>query len=157
MDDRGNSAEPSLHQVLAVFPMTLFAAAASCDAIALLGGKESMSLIAFWLMAGGIIGGLATVPFGVLDLLAIPRHDRAWALGLAHGLVTLVVLVLFAASWRDRASAPERPGLIALLLSFTGVASALVGGWLGAEVAGRFGPPLTTRHAPHRGPGASRS
>jgi uncharacterized membrane protein len=47
--------------------------------------------------------------------------------------------LLFIASWLLRRDFPERPDIIALVLSFSGAAVALITAWLGGELVDRLG------------------
>jgi uncharacterized membrane protein len=127
-----------VHQQLIVFPLGLLSTAVIFDVIALAGGNHFWFEIAFWLIAAGIIGGLAAAVFGLMDWLGLPANTRAKRIGLWHGGGNLVVLILFGASWWLRKPAPRDPGY-ALVLSFIGVGLALVGGWLGGELVDRMG------------------
>jgi uncharacterized membrane protein len=91
------------------------------------------------MIASGVVGGLVAAPFGWIDWFAIPGGTRAKGVGLAHGLVTVAVMGLFATSWLLRPGDGQTPGLFALLLSFAGAGLALVAGWLGGELVARLG------------------
>ena len=54
-------------------------------------------------------------------------------------MTNTVVLLLFVASWAMRYNFPERPAMIASILSFAGFVLALLGGWLGGELVERLG------------------
>ena len=60
-------------------------------------------------------------------------------IGLWHGVGNVVVLVLFVVSWFLRRDPPDEPGILAFVLSLTGVALAVVTGWLGGELVDRLG------------------
>jgi uncharacterized membrane protein len=128
-----------IHPMLIVFPLGLLATAAIFDVIALVSGNGGWSGMAFYLIAAGIIGGLAAAVFGLIDWLAIPSGTRAKAIGLWHGAGNVVVVLLFGASWFLRRGTPNAPGTLALALSFAGVLLALVTGWLGGELVDRLG------------------
>src|SRR3954451_1321504 len=123
-----------IHPMLIVFPLGLLATAVIFDGIALARGEGGWSGMAFYLIAAGVIGGLAAAVFGLIDWLAIPSGTRAKAIGLWHGVGNVVVVALFAASWFLRRETPATPGTTALVLSFGAVALALVTGWLGGEL-----------------------
>src|SRR5215210_2546928 len=133
------------HPILIVFPLGLLATAVVFDVIYLVTGTEQWSVIAFWLIAAGIVGGLVAAVPGWIDWFAIPTGTRAKSVGLAHGLGNVVVLVLFALSWlfrRDAGSGFEMagaPGTLALACSFAGAGLALLTGWLGGELIERLG------------------
>ena len=128
-----------IHQMLIVFPLGLLATAVIFDVIHLVTGTARWAEIAYWMIAAGIVGGLAAAPFGLVDWLGIPADTRAKRVGLLHGGGNLVVVLLFAGSWLLRRDDPLTPGMLALLLSFLGVGLALFTGWLGGELVSRLG------------------
>ncbi len=70
-----------IHPMLVVFPLGLLATSLIFDIIAAAGGGPSFSRAAFYMIAAGIIGGLAAAVFGAVDWLGIPPGPgpRAWA------------------------------------------------------------------------------
>jgi uncharacterized membrane protein len=128
-----------IHPMLIVFPLGLLATAVAFDIVGLVSGDASWFRISYWMIAAGVIGGLVAAPFGLIDWLTIPAGTRAKAVGLWHGVGNLVVVLLFIVSWFLRQPAPESPGSLGLVLSFLGVAIALVTGWLGGELVHRLG------------------
>ena len=129
----------SIHQMLIVFPLGLLATGVIFDVIRLVTGNSRWSEIAYWLIAAGIIGGLAAAPFGLIDWLGVPAGTRAKRIGLLHGGGNLLVVLLFAGSWFLRRDDPLAPEALALALSFAGAALALVTAWLGGELVARLG------------------
>ncbi|HZQ95615.1 MAG TPA: DUF2231 domain-containing protein, partial [Candidatus Sulfotelmatobacter sp.] len=95
--------------------------------------------ISYWMIAAGIIGGLLAAVFGLIDWWAIPSGTRAKNIGLMHGAVNVVVVLLFIGSWLLRNSAQQNPSSTALALSFIALVLALIGGWLGGELVDRLG------------------
>jgi hypothetical protein len=96
--------------------------------------RELMEMIAV-----GIIGGLVAAIFGFIDWLALPSNSRAKRLGGWHGIGNLIIVVMFIASWFLRRGADDFvPGTLALVLSFAGVALALITGWIGGELVYRL-------------------
>lgn len=116
-----------------MFPLGLLATAVIFDLIFLTADNETMAIVAYWVIAAGIIGGLVAAPFGWIDWFAIPRRTRAKSIGLWHGVGNIIVLLLFVGSWFVRREMPERPEPFAFALSFGGAALALMTGWLGAS------------------------
>jgi uncharacterized membrane protein len=129
----------SVHPMLIVFPLGLLSTAVVFDLIYFASANPAFPVVAYWLIAAGIIGGLIAAIFGLIDWLAIPSGTRAKTIGIYHGLVNLVVVLLFAGSWYLRSGSAIEPPTSALILSFLGVALALVGGWLGGELVERLG------------------
>src|SRR5215475_6070923 len=129
----------AIHPILIVFPLGLLATAVIFDAIGWVTGNGRWLEISFWMIAAGIIGGLAAALFGLIDWLAIPSDTRAKTIGLWHGLGNVVVLALFGASWLLRMPNPQNPGVFPVMLSLSGAVLALVTGWLGGELVERLG------------------
>ena len=121
-----------------MFPLGLLGTAVIFDVIRLVTGNGYWSEIAYWMIAAGIVGGLAATPFGFIDWAKIPDGTRARRVGLAHGVGNVAVLALFAASWFLRRDDPRAPETVALVLSFAGAGLSLVTGWMGGELVDRL-------------------
>lgn len=128
-----------IHPMLIPFPLGLLTTAVVLDVVHLVRGGTLSAELSFWLIAGGILGGIAAALFGWIDWFGIPENTRARSVGLLHGLGNAVVLVLFAGSWLMRREAPTSPETMALVLSFAGGGLAFVTGWLGGELVDRLG------------------
>lgn len=139
MESKVKVAGHAVHPMLIVFPLGLLATAAIFDIITLVTSDSKWSTMAWYLIAAGIIGGLLAAIFGLIDWLAVPSNTRAKAIGLWHGGLNVLVVLLFALSWLLRRSDPATPGGLALTLSFSAVALALIAGWLGGELVERLG------------------
>jgi uncharacterized membrane protein len=77
---------------------------------------------------------------GLLDLLAIPRGTTAWRTGLIHAGLNDVVLALYVVNFLlRRGGSFEETSTGHMVLS--GVALAILGvsGWLGGQLAYRYG------------------
>jgi uncharacterized membrane protein len=132
------------HPMLIVFPLGLLATAVIFDVVHLATGNAVFSVVAYWLIYAGVIGGLVAAVPGWVDWFAVPQGTRAKRVGLAHGLGNVLVLLLFIAScWlrQDTPANPEThaPSTLALALSFAGAGLSLVTGWLGGELVERLG------------------
>ncbi|MGC2694184.1 MAG: DUF2231 domain-containing protein [Candidatus Angelobacter sp.] len=139
MESKVKVAGHAVHPMLIVFPLGLLATAAIFDIITLITSDNKWSTMAWYVIAAGIIGGLLAAVFGLMDWLAIPSNTRAKAIGLWHGGLNVLVVLLFAVSWLLRRNDPTTPGGLALTLSFSAVIVALIGGWLGGELVERLG------------------
>ncbi|MGX2041000.1 DUF2231 domain-containing protein [Methylocaldum sp. MU1018] len=126
------------HSTLIVFPLGLLSTGVVFDIVYLATGSPNFVTVAYWMIAAGIIGGLAAAPFGLIDWLAIPPGTRAKQIGLMHGAGNLAVLLLFIGSWLLRRNV-DFPGAWAFVLSFAGLALVLITGWLGGELVDRLG------------------
>lgn len=139
MESRAKLFGHPIHPMLIPFPLGLLTTSVVFDVIYLLTDNGKWSEIAFWMIAAGVVGGLAAAVFGLIDWLAVPSGTRAKRIGLWHGAGNVVVVVLFIVSWLLRADAPGEPGAIPIILSLLGVGLAGLTGWLGGELVDRLG------------------
>jgi uncharacterized membrane protein len=139
MESRAKLLGHPIHPMLIVFPLGLLATAVAFDIVGLAQGDSSWFGISFWMIAAGIVGGLLSAVFGLIDWWAIPSGTRAKGIGLWHGAGNVVVVLLFIASWFLRRPAPQSPSSAALALSFVAIGLALITGWLGGELVDRLG------------------
>ena len=129
----------AVHQMLIPYPLALLTTAIIFDVIHLITGTPLWSIIAFWMIAAGIIGGLLAAVFGLIDFSGIPKSTRARRVGVLHGSGNVVMVVLFLGSWLLRRPDPGHPTTLAVLLALAGGALSLVTAWLGGELVDRHG------------------
>lgn len=128
-----------IHPILIVFPLGLLTAAVIFDVIYYFSLFRISSEVGFWMTVSGILGGLMAAVFGLIDWVAIPSDTRAKSVGLYHGIVNVIMVVLFIVSVYLRWNNPGyAPGLGSLVLSVMGIVISLVGGWLGGELVHRL-------------------
>ena len=127
-----------IHQMLIVFPLGVLAMSLFFDLIGLAINQPKLHEAAFYMIAGGVISGLAAAVFGLIDFLAIPSNTRAKRIGALHGGGNVVVVVLFAASWWLRRDAIASPEMLAIILSAVAAGLATITGWLGGELVDRL-------------------
>ena len=139
MESKVKFAGHPVHPMLIVFPLGLLATAVIFDIIFLVSGNPQWTVVAYYMIGAGIIGGLAAAVFGWLDWIAIPAGTRARRIGLWHGVGNVIVLGLFVLSWVLRRGTPEMPPTGAIVAGLTGAVIALVTGWLGGELVDRLG------------------
>lgn len=139
MESRAKLFGHAIHPILVAFPIGLLSTAVIFDIIYLLTGTGRWADISFWMIAAGVVGGLAAAVFGLIDLMAIPSGTRAQMVGLWHGGGNVVVMILFGVSWLLRRNAPTSPEMSAIILSFAGAGLSALTGWLGGELVERLG------------------
>jgi uncharacterized membrane protein len=139
MESRVKFAGHPVHPMLIVFPLGLLATAVIFDIIYLVSGNPQWTVVAYYMIGAGVIGGLAAAVFGWLDWFAIPRGTRAKRIGLWHGVGNVVVVGLFILSWVLRRESPMEPPTGAIVAGLLGVVLALITAWLGGELVDRMG------------------
>ena len=141
VESKAKIMEHPIHPILIPFPLGLLSTSVIFDVVHLLTGNGKWSEISFWMIAAGVIGGLAPAVFSLTDWLAITSGTRAKAVGMWHGATNVVMMTLFIVSWLLRANAPGDPGTVAIVLSFVALGLASLGGFLGGagRPAGRGG------------------
>jgi uncharacterized membrane protein len=139
MESRAKLLGHPVHPMLIVLPLGLFIAAVVFDAIYLWRGSPAFATVAYWNIAGGVVGGLLAAVFGLIDWLAIPAGTRAKRIGLLHGGSNVIVVVIFALVWLMRGNEPDMsPTTNLFLLEVVGLALGSVAGWLGGELVDRL-------------------
>jgi uncharacterized membrane protein len=131
-----------LHPMLVPVPIGAWIAALLLDVGSHAVGAASadgLALAARWLVGLGLAGALAAASVGLLDLVAIPPRTRAMRIGLFHLTANLSATAIFAASLAARWGADGPVGYGVLTLDALGVAALAVGGFLGGELAYRYG------------------
>lgn len=129
----------SIHAMLIAFPVGLFATAIVFDVVHLVSSGSQWTIVSYWMIIAGIIGGLAAALFGYIDYRGVPMGTRAQRVGRLHGLGNMVVVVLFFVSYWFRRETPDQPPTIAFIFSFIGIMLAAVTAWLGGELVERMG------------------
>jgi len=94
--------------------------------------------ISFWLIAAGVIGGLLSAVFGLMDWLAIPDGTRAKKISLLHGLINIVAVVLFLVSWLRRRDTVTSSPLMPIVIGIVAIVLAFIAAWLGGELVYRM-------------------
>ena len=107
MESRAKLLAHPIHPMLIVLPLGLFIGAVVFDALYLWRGSPTFATVAYWNIAGGVIGGLLAAVFGLIDWFAIPAGTRAKRIGLLHGGSNVVVVLIFAFVWLMRGDAPD--------------------------------------------------
>lgn len=131
-----------LHPALVSIPIGAWVASVAFDVASHFAPNSAfLAPGATWLLVIGLAGaGLAGL-IGFLDLFAIPTDTRAFRTGLLHMTLTLSATAVFGVDALLRrgvdTSQPTSVGLVAL--SLAGLLILLGGGYLGGELAFRYG------------------
>jgi uncharacterized membrane protein len=132
MSTPASIAKHPLHPMLVVFPIGLWVFSLISDLVFLLGGDARWNDVAFYAMAGGLIGAvLAAVP-GFVDMFSI-SDKKVGKIAWNHMVLNLIAVVIFAIDFYLRLSNPA--GIVlSIVLSVAGVLFIAVSSWLGGEM-----------------------
>jgi uncharacterized membrane protein len=134
--------------MLVPLPIGLFVFSFVCDLIYQFGGQDAVwKTVAFYTMAGGVVGALLAAIPGLIDLLSLPRALRRT--GLLHMTINLVVVALFAANFwmRLREGGMGAGSKITLWMSVAGIVLLAMSGWLGGKLVYEHGVAVDTDSA----------
>lgn len=129
------------HPMLVTLPIGAWTASLVLDIAGTVGDHPSaFARGAQWLIGIGLVGAVLAALVGLLDLTTIPRRTTAFLIGITHMALNLAVTVLFVINFVVRA----RNGLdsvetLPFLLTIFSIALLAVSGWLGGELAYRYG------------------
>ena len=129
MSTPASIAKHPLHPMLVVFPIGLWVFSLISDFVFLLGGDARWNDVAFYTMAGGLIGAvLAAVP-GFFDMFSI-SDKKVGKIAWNHMILNLIALAIFALDFYLRMG-NTAAATLPVFLSVGGVLFIAVSGWLG--------------------------
>lgn len=131
-----------LHPLLVHLPMGLWPAALVFDIASRCGlGGEALAELAFAAIALGLFSALLALPTGLADWSDIGADKPAWKIGLAHMILNLIGVVLWAVNlglrWPPWADVPVP--LVPFLLSLFGVILLIIAAYLGGRMVYGYG------------------
>lgn len=101
---------------------------------------EAFARASFWLIAAGLAVGALAALAGFLDFVRIPAGTRVYRVALTHALLACTLLILYGVSLMLRIGGLDGPvGTLPLLVSGVALAGLAVTGFLGGELAYRYG------------------
>ncbi|MGH7559369.1 MAG: DUF2231 domain-containing protein [Gemmatimonadota bacterium] len=126
-----------IHPMLVPLPIGLWIFSFVSDLVCFLSDAVIWDEVAFYTMAGGLVGALVAALPGFVDLLSL-NDPAVRRVALAHMLVNLTTVALYAVNLWVRTNSP--PGADApIVMSVVGVLFLGVAGWLGGELVFRHG------------------
>jgi uncharacterized membrane protein len=141
-----------IHPMLIPFPLALWATSFVVDVLFYFLRHPTLLIISKFMIAAGCIGAIAAAIPGIIDWLAIKNGD-AKKVANWHARLNVTALVVFAISLFLRLGSYSeivgRKLTIPFLLSFVGVILISISGWLGGELAFRYGIGQTHNDEPH--------
>jgi uncharacterized membrane protein len=127
-----------IHPMLVALPIGLWVFSLIADLVYQWGvGSFVWSSMAYYTMAGGIAGALLAAIPGLVDLVSI-RDARAKRIGIAHMIINLIVVGLYAVNLYLRSQETVNATLT-VALSVVGVGLLTLSGWLGGELVYIYG------------------
>jgi uncharacterized membrane protein len=132
MSTPASIAKHPLHAMLVVFPIGLWVFSLIGDFVFLLGGDAGWDDVAFFALAGGLVGAVFAAVAGLFDMFSIsdPKVGKiAWN----HMILNLIAVAIFALNFYLRIG-NTAGATLPILLSVTGVLFIAVSSWLGGEL-----------------------
>lgn len=126
-----------IHPALIPFPIAFLIGAFLTDLAYWLTGDPFWARGSFWLVGAGLVGGLFTAVFGLIDFLSIGRareHLVGWIHFLGNAAALILALTNLILRWREPTAAVLPWGLI-LSTMIAGIL--VVTGWIGGELTFR--------------------
>lgn len=131
------------HPILVTVPIGAWVASLLFDiASHVVSGGAYLAMGAVWLIGLGVVGAVAAAAVGVLDLVVIPPDTMAQRRALLHMTLNVTALGLFVIDWIYRATGGATRGAVPdglIALSAAGLGVLAVAGYLGGELAFRYG------------------
>ena len=142
MKSKASIAGHPIHPMLIPFPLALWATSFVVDVLFYFLRHPTLLVIAKFMIAVGCLGAIAAAIPGIIDWLAIKNGDvkkvANW-----HARLNVAALVVFAISLFLRMGSYSdlvgRRLIVPFLLSLVGVILISISGWLGGELAFRYG------------------
>ena len=121
-----------IHPMLVPLPIGLWVFSLVADIVFRSGGGLLWNDLAFYTMAGGLVGALLAAVPGLLDFRTL-EAPRARQVATAHLTLNLLIVALYAVNlWLRTRTAPGES--LPLWFSVAGIALLGVSGWLGGEL-----------------------
>jgi uncharacterized membrane protein len=140
MQTPASIAKHPIHPMLITLPIGLWVFSLVCDLFYRFGGAdENWRIVAYYTMAGGIVGALLAAIPGIIDMLSLPTKARR--LAIVHMSLNLGVVVLYLINFwmRNRGVAGDAP----LWLSVVSILALAYSGWLGGRLVHVHGVAVT--------------
>ncbi len=130
-----------LHPILVTIPIGAWVASLIFDLAAIFGSSvEAFTRGAVWLIGIGIVGAILAAILGLLDFSNLRAGTRAHRVGLMHLTINSIVLVLFIAGFLvRRGSDYSQVSGTGVVISIVALAMLGVSGWLGGNLAYKYG------------------
>lgn len=145
MQTPASIAKHPIHPMLITLPIGLWIFSLVCDLFYFFGnGADNWRVVAYYTMAGGIVGALLAAIPGFIDLLSLPRGVKRIAI--THMSINLAVVALYLINWWIRSRGAETA--TSLWLSVIAIIALAFSGWLGGRMVHVHGVAVVTPPEP---------
>lgn len=138
-----------MHPMIIPFPLALWTFSLVADVIYIWFDRSNWGVVAFYTLAGGILGGIAAAIPGIIDWLAIKDREVA-RIANWHARLNIIALLIFAVDfylrWRNKGQISQDGISLPLILSLLGVILISISGWLGGELSFKYGVGVRPQH-----------
>jgi len=142
MESKARIGGHPIHPMLIPFPLALWTTSFATDVLFYFQRNSTFLIISKFLLAAGILGALAAAIAGIIDWLAI-KDRQARKVANWHARLNIIALIVFAVSFFLRLSKyghlVGHHLMIPFILSLVGVILISISGYLGGELAYRYG------------------
>jgi uncharacterized membrane protein len=149
MASKASVAGHPVHPMLIPFPLALWITSFAADVVFYFIRNPTLPLISKFMLAAGLIGGVAAAVPGIIDWLAI-KDQKVKKVADWHARLNIIALIIFAASlllrMRIGAGWVSYSLKIPFLLSLLGVILIFISGWLGGDLAYKHGVGVAPQH-----------
>lgn len=137
-----------IHPMLIPFPIAFLAGGFGFNAAGWLLDGSALWLIGGWLVALGVVSGLAAAVPGAVDYFrTVPPASSARTRATRHALAAIGTVSLFAVAWLIRGGPAEPPTPLTLGIQAVGACLLGVAGWMGGTLVTRNLISVDHRHA----------
>lgn len=145
MRTRASIAGHPIHPMLIPIPIGLWIFSLVSDLFSLApNASENWQTVAYFTMAGGIVGAFVAAVPGIIDMLSLPPHNKRIAL--THMSINAVVIILYLVNLWQRSH--DDASLLPLWLSLAGIGLLGASGWLGGKMVYEHGVGVSS--TPHK-------
>jgi len=136
-----------LHPILVSFPIAFFIGTFIFDGLGLMTNSSSLTLMGRYLNIAGVIGALIAAIPGVIDyFFTVPPESSARKRATKHGLINVLVLLLFTFVLFSRQAAAQIP-IFSFAVEIIGIILLSIAGWLGGTLVHRNQIGIDIRYA----------
>ena len=138
-----------VHPMIIPFPFALWTFSLVADVVYIWFDKDQWGIVAFYTLAGGILGGIAAAIPGVIDWLAIKDREVA-RIANWHARLNVIALLIFAVDfylrWKNKGQISQAGISLPFVLSVLGVILISISGWLGGDLSYKHGVGVAPQH-----------